>query len=53
MVGWNVAATQLVVERDLHKISDLVHFTSATIFSVNDMMNMLNACMNVVGFRYV
>ena len=35
MVGWNVAATQLVTDRVLHKISDLMHFTSATLFSVN------------------
>ena len=36
MVGWNVAATQLVAERVLHKISDLVNFTSAVVFTVND-----------------
>ena len=35
MVGWNVAVMQLVVDRVLHKISDLVHFTSTTLFSVN------------------
>ena len=35
MVGWNVAATQLVADRALHKISDLVHFTSATIITIN------------------
>ena len=45
MVGWNVAATYLVVDRVLHKISDLFIFTSATIFSVNDMMNLLNECL--------
>ena len=36
MVGWNVAATQLVADRALHKISDLVHFNSATIFYANE-----------------
>ena len=36
MVGWNVVVTQLVAERVLHKISDLVHFTSAIIFFVNE-----------------
>ena len=36
MVGWNVAATQLVAERVLYKISNLVYFTSATVFTVND-----------------
>ena len=36
MVGWNVAVTQLVAERVLHKISNLVHFTSAIIFSLNE-----------------
>ena len=36
MVGWNVAATQLVVERVLYKISNLVYFTSAILFTVND-----------------
>ena len=36
MVGWNVAATQLVAERVLHKISDLVHFASEIIISVNE-----------------
>ena len=35
MVGWNIAATQLVVGRVHHKISDLAYFTSATLFSVN------------------
>ena len=36
MVGWNVATTQLVVERVLYKISNLAYFTSAIIFTVND-----------------
>ena len=36
MVGWNVAAMQLVVERVLHKKSNLVYFTSAILFTVND-----------------
>ena len=36
MVGWNVAATQLVAERVLHKISNLVYFTSAIMFSLNE-----------------
>ena len=36
MVGWNVAATQLVVERVLYKIGNLVYFTSAILFTVND-----------------
>ena len=36
MVWWNVAATQLVAERLLHKISDLVYFTSAILFTDND-----------------
>ena len=35
MVGWNIAATQLVADRVHHKISDFVHFTSATVNSVN------------------
>ena len=36
MVGWNVAATQLVAERVLYKISNLVHFTYAILIMVND-----------------
>ena len=36
MVGWNVAATQLVADQVIHKISALVHFTSATVNSVNE-----------------
>ena len=36
MVGWNVAAMQLVVKRVLYKISNLVYFTSAILFTVND-----------------
>ena len=45
MVGWNVAVTQLVADRVLHKISDLVYYTSATLISINEMMNMMNASM--------
>ena len=45
MVGWNVAAMQLVADRVHHKISDFIHFTSATAVSVNEYeMNMLNEC---------
>ena len=36
MVGWNIAATQLVAERVLDKISNLVYFTYAILFTVND-----------------
>ena len=36
MVGWNVAVTSLVAERVLDKISNLVYFTSAIIFYVNE-----------------
>ena len=36
MVGWNVAATQLVAGRVLYKISNLVYFTYAIIFFVNE-----------------
>ena len=36
MVGWNVAATQLVAERVFHKINNLVYFTSAIMFSLNE-----------------
>ena len=36
MVGWNVAATQLVAKQVLYKISNLVYFTSAFLFTVND-----------------
>ena len=36
MVGWNVAATQLVAERVHHKISDLVYFTSEILIPVNE-----------------
>ena len=36
MVWWNVATTQLVAGRVLYKISNLVYFTSAIIFTVND-----------------
>ena len=36
MVGWNVAATQLVVERVLYKISNIVYFTFAILFTVDD-----------------
>ena len=46
MVGWNVAATQLVAEQIHLKISNLVHFTSTILVSVNEM-NMLNEYMRV------
>ena len=36
MVEWNVAATQLVVERVPYKISNLIYFTSEIIFYVNE-----------------
>ena len=36
MVGWNVAATQLVAERVLYKITNIVYFTSAIMFSLNE-----------------
>ena len=36
MVGWNVAATQLFVERFLYKISNLDYFTFAILFIVNE-----------------
>ena len=36
MVGWNVVVTQLVAERVIYKISDLVYFTSAILFTIND-----------------
>ena len=36
MVGWNVATTQLVAERVLYEISNLVYFTSAIILTVNE-----------------
>ena len=36
MVWWYVAATQLVAERVLYKISNLVYFTSAIMFTGND-----------------
>ena len=36
MVGWNVAATQMVADQVLYKISDLVYFTSTILFIVND-----------------
>ena len=36
MVGWNIAETQLVAERVLYKISNLVYFTFAILFTVND-----------------
>ena len=48
MVGWNIAVTQLVEEGVFHKISDLVRFTSATIFLANDHVEhvKMNACVN-------
>ena len=36
MVGWNVAVMQLDVERVLYEISNLVYFTSAITFTVNE-----------------
>ena len=36
MVGWNVAATQLVAGRVLYEISNVVYFTYAIIFTVNE-----------------
>ena len=36
MVGWNIATTQLVIERALYKMSNLVYFTSAILVTVND-----------------
>ena len=39
MVGWNVAATQLVAGRDIYTISVLVHFASAFTFTVYCLMN--------------
>ena len=36
MVGWNVATMQLVAERVLHKISNIVYFTSAIMFYFNE-----------------
>ena len=53
MVGWNIAATQLVADRVHHKISDFVHFTSAILISVNEIdehVKCTHACMNAVGF---
>ena len=44
MVGWNVAATQLVADQALHKISDLVHFISAILFTVNECNEHVNEC---------
>ena len=36
MVGQNVAVTQRVAEQVLYKISNIVYFTSAILFTVND-----------------
>ena len=36
MVGWNVAMTQLVAERVVYERSNLVYFTFAILFIVND-----------------
>ena len=47
MVGWNVAATYLVAEQVLHKISNIVYSTPAIILLLMNMVNMLNACMNI------
>ena len=39
MVGWNVAATQLVAGQVLYKISNPVHFTFAITFTVYCLMD--------------
>ena len=36
MVGWNVAVTQLVAERVVYKISNLIYFSSAILFTIKD-----------------
>ena len=36
MVGWNIAAMQLVAERVLYKISNFVYFNSAILITVNE-----------------
>ena len=36
MVGWNVAATQLIAGGVLYEISNLVYFTSAIIITINE-----------------
>ena len=36
MVGWNVAVTQLVADRVIHKISALVHFYFCNYITAND-----------------
>ena len=53
MVGWDVAATQLVAEQAPYKISKFVYFTSAIPFTVNDHDEHVNACTNVCCFRCV
>ena len=48
MVGCNVPAMYLVAGQVLHKISNLVYFTSAIIFTVNDYddhVECLDECM--------
>ena len=45
MVGWNVAATQLVADRVHHKISDLVYFASAILISVKEIDEHVNECL--------
>ena len=46
MVGWNVAATQLVADRVHPKISDPVFYLCNSIFTVNENeMNMLKECL--------
>ena len=47
MVGWNVAATQLVADQFHHKISDLVYFTSAIVNSVNEIDEHVNMMIDV------
>ena len=47
MVGWNVAVTQLVADRVHPKISDFIHFTSATVNSVNEIDEHVNMMIDV------
>ena len=53
MVGWNVAATQLVAEQALYKISNFGYFTSAILFTVNDHDEHVECLLNVFYFRCV
>ena len=50
MVGWNIAATQLVLRQVLYKISNPIHFASTitfTIYSLMDRDEHVDAGMNV------